>query len=164
MQTIKLKPTTTRPAFTRTPFVAGDYPHAMHTFHDFDIPPTFALVSPVNQYGMRFAMVYTPNPWVREEIRFYEWVFGHEGIWYRSRGGSFKTIEIARQDWANTKEKGWTPQDVIANPLNGSMYCNNPWDEWTCHFSGMTQQFYRVIPHYGNTYPRKGNHNAKASY
>jgi hypothetical protein len=156
MNTIKLKPGTTRPAFTHTPFVAGDYPHAMHTFYDFDIPRTYALVSPVNEYGMRFAMVYTPNPWVRTEIRYYEWVLGSGAcVWYRSRGSSFANIEIARLDYTKTKAKGWTPQDVIANPLNGELYCGTTWDEWTCHFSGMTQQFYRIIPVYKNTYPRK---------
>jgi len=149
-----------RPAFTRTPFVAGDYPHAMHTFHDFDIPRTYALVSPVNEYGMRFAMVYTPNPWVRTEIRFYEWVLGAEGVWYRSRGSSFANIEIARLDYAKTQAQGWTPQDVIANPLNGTLYAGTTWDEWSCHFSGMTQQFYRIIPVYNFTYPRKAIANA----
>ena len=155
MKTIKLKPGATRPAFTHTPFVAGDYPHAMHTFHDFDIPPTFALISPVNQYGMQFARVYTPNPWVPDEIRFYDWVMCSDGIWRRSTGSHFPDLETARTDWKKTKAQGWIPQDVIANPLNGSLYCDNPWDEWTCHFSGMTQQFYRVIPYYKNTYPRK---------
>lgn len=152
---MKVKIGSTRPAFVHTPFVAGDYPHAMHTFHDFDIPRTYALVSPVNEYGMQFARVYTPNPWVPNEIRFYDWVLGNEGIWYRSKGSHFPDLETARADWKKTKAQGWTPQDVIANPLNSSMYCDNPWDEWTCHFSGMTQQFYRVIPYYYNTYPRK---------
>ena len=160
MSKVKVKIGSTRPAFTRVPFVAGDYPHAMHTFHDFDIPPTFALISPVNQYGMQFARVYTPNPWVPDEIRFYDWVLGDDRIWRRSTGSSFCDLETARTDWKKTKAQGWTPQDVIANPLNGSLYCDNPWDEWTCHFSGMTQQFYRVIPYYKNTYPRKAIANA----
>jgi hypothetical protein len=155
MSKVKVKIGSTRPAFTHTPFVAGDYPHAMHTFHDFDIPRTYALISPVNEYGMQFARVYTPNPWVPNEIRFYDWVMCSDGIWRRSQGSHFPDLETARTDWKKTKEQGWTPQDVIANPLNGRLSCGNPWDEWTCHFSGMTQQFYRVIPYYHNTYPRK---------
>ena len=151
---------TTRPAFstpspTHKPYRDGDIPSARHTFYDFDIPRTYALVSPVNEYGMRFAMVYTPNPWVLGEIRFYEWVLGSEGIWHRSRGSTFASIEIARLDYTKVKTMGWTPQDVIAKPLNGELYLRTTWDEWACHFSGMTQQFYRIIPIYNNTYPRK---------
>jgi hypothetical protein len=137
------------------PYKPGDIPAAWHTFHDFAIPRTTALVSPVNEYGMRYAMVYTPNPWVATEIRFYEWILGSENIWRRSRGGTFKTIELARLDYTKVKAQGWTPQDVIANPLNGELYLDNVWDTWACHFSGMTQQFYRIIPIYNNTYPRK---------
>lgn len=155
MNTIKLKPGTTRPAFTHTPFVAGDYPHAMHTFYDFDIPRTYALVSPVNEYGMRFARVYTPNPWVSGEIRFYDWDIGDDRIWRRSQGGTFRTIEDARKDWKMTAAKGWIPRDVIANPLNGSLHGDTTWDEWACHFSGHTNQFYRLLPIYKFTYPRK---------
>ena len=156
-----MKYSTTRAAFstpspTHKPYRDGDIPSARHTFYDFDIPRTYALVSPVNEHGMRFAMVYTPNPWVRTEIRFYEWVLGSEGVWYRSRGSLFANIEIARLDYTQTKAKGWTPQDVIANPLNGELYCGTTWDEWTCHFCGHTQQFYRIIPVYNYTYPRKG--------
>ena len=138
----------------KTPFRPGEIPAAWHTFEDFDIPRTYALVSPVNEYGMRFAYVYTPNPWVSTEIRMYEWVLGNEGGWYRSKGRTCE-IETARFDYKNMKAKGWTPQDVIANPLNGSLYAGTTWDEWSCHFSGMTQQFYRIIPVYKNTYPRK---------
>jgi hypothetical protein len=159
-----MKHSTTRAAFsspppTHKPYRNGDIPAAWHTFYDFDIPRTYALVSPVNEYGMRFARVYTPNPWVRTEIRYYDWVLGKEGVWYRSKGSSC-VIETARLDYTNTKAQGWTPQDVIANPLNGSLYAGTTWDEWSCHFSGMTQQFYRIIPVYNNTYPRKGIANA----
>jgi hypothetical protein len=138
----------------KSPFRDGDIPAAWHTFYDFDIPRTYALVSPVNEYGMRFARVYTPNPWVPDEIRFYDWILGKEGFWYRSKGSSCG-IEAARFDYTQTKAQGWTPQDVIVNPLNGSLYADTTWDEWSCHFSGMTQQFYRIIPVYKNTYPRK---------
>ena len=143
------------PRKSRTLYVAGNIPMHTDTFEDFDMPRTYALVSPVNEYGMRFARVYTPNPWVRTEIRFYEWVLGNESVWYRSRGSSFANIETARLDYTKTKAEGWTPQDVIANPLNGELYCGTTWDEWTCHFCGHTQQFYRIIPVYNYTYPRK---------
>lgn len=142
------------PRKSRTLYVDGNIPMHTDTFEDFDMPRTYALVSPVNEYGMRFARVYTPNPWVREEIRFYDWVLGAEGVWYRSKGSSYN-IELARLDYTKTKAKGWTPQDVIANPLNGTLYAGTTWDEWTCHFCGHTQQFYRIIPVYKNTYPRK---------
>lgn len=148
---------TTRDLFAnppKKPYRNGDIPAAWHTFHDFDIPRTYALVSPVNEYGMQFAYVYTPNPWRHEEIRIYEWVLGKEGVWYRSKG-RFCYIETARIDYKNMKAKGWTPQDVIANPLNGEPHLRTSWDEWACHFSGMVQQFYRIIPVYNNTYPRK---------
>ena len=139
---------------SRTLYVAGQIPMHTDTFEDFDMPRTYALVSPVNEYGMRFARVYTPNPWVRTEIRYFDWVIGKERIWYRSMGSSYD-IETARIDYKNVKAQGWTPQDVIANPLNGSLYAGTTWDEWSCHFSGMTQQFYRIISVYNNTYPRK---------
>ena len=155
MPTIKLKPTTTRPAFTPyAPFVQGEYPTAFHTFHDFDIPPTFALVSPVNQYGMRFARIYIPNPWVPDEIRYYDWIMGDAGIWSRSMGSHFRNLETARMDWKKTKAQGWTPQDVIANPLNGEN--DTPtWDRWAYHFCSQSFGFYSILRIYKNTYPRK---------
>ncbi len=161
---MKVKIGSTRPAFDQLidnphagPYRPGDIPAAWHTFHDFDIPRTYALISPVDEhkdYGMQFAIVYTPNPWARNQIRTYEWILHSDGIWRRSIGRTCD-IETARLDYKKLKEQGRIPRDVIANPLNGSIYCDNPWDEWTCHFSGMTQQFYRVIPVYGNTYPLK---------
>ena len=159
MPTMKLNPAATRPAFVDSasdsrPYKPGEIPAAWHTFHDFAMPRTYALVSPVNEYGMQFARVYTPNPWVSGEIRFYDWDIGDDRIWRRSQGGTFRTIEDARKDWKMTAAKGWIPRDVIANPLNDADM-HDPWDIWACHFSGHSNQFYRLLPIYKFTYPRK---------
>jgi hypothetical protein len=150
-----MKPRTTRASFTSTtPYVAGQIPQSFHTFNDFAIPRTYALVSPINQYEMRFACVYVPNPWVPDEIRFREWVYSANSGWQRSKG-QMLNIELARVAYRMMMNQGWTPRDVIADPLHGEWYMNNPWDEWACHFCFNTEQFYRIIPHYNYTYPRK---------
>jgi hypothetical protein len=147
-------PRTTRASFTSTaPYVAGEIPAAYHTFNDFDIPRTYALVSPANEYG-RVARVFVPNPWRADEIRTRNWFYSPKSGWQLSQG-TFVSIDEARQDYKILMASGWTPRDVIADPLHGEWYMNNPWDEWACHFCFNTEQFYRIIPHYNYTYPRK---------
>ena len=149
-----------RVGYTLRPFVAGDTPVPNHTFEDFAIPRTYALVTPINEYEMQFARVYTPNPWYADEIRFFDWTWSkRDDTWYRVSGGSMNP-EDARKDWKSRKAQGHTPRDVIANPFNESE-CP-VWDIWTYHFSHTSYGFHALISTYENTYPRKVT-NAKAS-
>lgn len=123
-----------------------------HTFEDFDMPRVFGLFESINQYGMQFARVYTPNPWRPTEIRFYDWDWSIEHGWRRMKGGTFKSIEEAREDWKSRKAKGHTPRDMIADPFFPD---HMSWDIFASHFSHTTHGFHEVIRTYGNDYPRK---------
>ena len=139
------------------PFRAGQYPMPHHTFEDFAMPRVYALITPINEYNMKSARVYTPSPWHPKYIGFYDWTWSEEdGIWRRTQGGTFNTVEEARADWKYRTSKGHTPQNVIENPLNGDK--GEPWDEFANHFcSAGTYGFHELIRSYNNDYPRKAN-------
>jgi len=137
------------------PHKKGDFGMPYHTFEDFDMPKVYALITPINEYNMKSARVYTPNPWYPNYIGFYDWVWSKDdGIWRRTQGGTFYTVEEARADWKKRKAQGHIPQDVIAEPLNGGD--DKPWDEFANHFCPAgTHGFHELIRTYGNDYPRK---------
>ncbi len=146
------------PHKSHTLYVAGNIPIYTDTFEDFDMPRTYGLMTPEpNQYGGKYCRVYIPNPWSNEEIRYYDWILDSDGIWRWRSGSAFSTRELARDDWRKLAATGRIPCDVTTGILrhDGRPYLGNTWDEWTCHFTGHTQQFYRLISVYGNKYPRK---------
>lgn len=136
----------------RIPHRVGFIGMPNHTFEDFDMPRVFGLVEPTNEYGMRFARVYTPNPWNPDEIRFFDWSWSktNEG-WVRTRGGMM-SVEEAREDWKTRRNQGHFPRDMIAEPFHGGY---EAWDIFAFHFSHTTYGFHEVIRTYGNDYPRK---------
>ena len=125
------------------------------TFHDFAIPRVYALILTDSTYDISTARVYTPNPWHPDTVHFYDWVLSSDGIWRRTRGGSF-SVEAARDDWKSRKANGHTPRDMIADPFNGDK--REPWNEFARHFCPQgTYGFYDLIRSYNNDYPRKVN-------
>lgn len=143
---------TTHPRVKHTLGTVGQY---HHTFEDFDIPKVYALITPINEYDMKSARVYTPNPWYPDKIHFYDWVWSKDdGIWRRTQGGTFKNVEEAREDWKTRKAKGHIPQDMIAKPINGEI--RPAWDHFAEHFCPHgTYGFHELIRSYNNTYPIK---------
>lgn len=151
------------PRKSRTLYVAGRVPMHTDTFEDFDMPRTYGLMTPEpDQYGGKYCRVYIPNPWSNEEIRYYDWTLDSDGIWRWRSASAFSTRERARDDWRKIAATGRIPCDVTTGILrhDGRPYLGNTWDEWTCHFTGHTQRFYRLISAYGNKYPRKAIANA----
>lgn len=143
MPTMKVKIGTTSPAF------------AVEDYSDFDIPATFALISPVGGLGMRYARLYVPHPWISNEIRFYDFSCDSNGVWSKMGGSFFINRESARENWRLLVSEKWTPQNVIENPLNGNRNNMSPWDLWAAYFAGHECFFSDLIRHYGNNYPRK---------
>ena len=124
-----------------------------NTFDDFAMPHAWALIDTQPSYGIRYARVYTPNPWNTDEVRWYDWVFSEQdSTWRRSQGGSF-TLEYAREDWHSRKARGHVSRDVIVNPFNKSDW--PPCDVWASHFAGEARFFYDLIKTYNNDYPRQ---------
>ena len=141
-------------SFAPAPYRAGEIPRSHHTFEDFAMPRVYALIETHSEYNIKTARVYTPNPWHPTEVRFYDWTLNQDGIWRRSQGGAFRNIEDARADWNSRKAKGHTPQDVIANPLNGDKRVW--WDEFANNFCSQgTYGFYELIRAYNYEYPKK---------
>lgn len=146
--------TTQHNSMRSTQYRAGEIPMSHHTFEDFAMPLVYALIETNSEYNMKFARVYTPNPWHPTEVRFYDWILSSDGTWRRTMGSSFGSLEAARADWLSRKAKGHIPQDVIANPLNGDKRVW--WDEFANNFCSQgTYGFHELIRAYKNEYPRK---------
>jgi hypothetical protein len=153
MPNTKYNPTPISSYYAPDLYCAGDIPMPHHSFEDFAMPCVYALIETNTEYNMKFARVYTPNPWHPTEIRFYDWILSSDGIWKRTMGSAM-TINAARDDWKSRKAKGHIPRDVIVNPLNGEEY--EPWDAFAFHFcSHGTYGFHELIRSYKFDYPRK---------
>jgi hypothetical protein len=78
--------TTYAVSLSTVPHKKGDFGMPYHSFEDFDMPKVFALITPINEYGMKSARVYTPNPWYPNYIGFYDWVWSKDdGMWRRTQ-------------------------------------------------------------------------------
>jgi hypothetical protein len=123
-----------------------------YDYSDFDMPPTYALMSPVSKYGIQIAVVFIPNPWNPNEVRCYNWSLGPDSYWRRTEGRAMK-IEDARAKWNSLKNEGYTKRNVISEPLNETTL--DPWDIWSLHFTYGGSDFYELIKVYDNNYPRR---------
>ena len=131
------------------PTVGVDEPKP--TFDDFDCPPIFALMNP---YDVTDCIAFIPSAWDKSAVRVSNYSKYEDGIWRWIDAGTLTKVDAVAQ-WKEFVGKGWTPRNLVTDPLNGDELKHHISARYAAWF-GSGSNFEMLVQIWGNgNYPKK---------